>query len=654
MEVLGMKNTIIRVGIVLVSTLTFVHPALIAQNQFPVEREWLAVHPRLSGMFNFHSPSFNNFGSVVDCGIFERGSGFGIGGGLTIEIPLGGSFHAGIGFLYTNRKGKLYTKNDSEPANDSISNTVINVVSENSLTVNLPYLEIMPELRAEIAEIGKVSIRSFGGIRFGIPLSPTYLQERRIVSPDYATYKINGKQTLDLSNGTQPIREMPSMQLGFSAGLESMLPIGKTSFFTQQIGIDYNIGNVATNVNWTVMSIRADLGLRFSLLSSPPPPPEPPVQKKPDTPVVVVVPPPPPPPPIPTLSVQLRDVNAKLQTGNELRASFPLVNAVFFDANSADIPERYFKNNNTPFETDDVVEYHRGILRSIANIMKQNPKASFVLEAATSGTDEKEGLALAKRRAETVKDALEGLGVPAQKISVKTMLLPRVPSNQEYAEGKAENRRVDIIVNDAPLQEYVARQKFMQLTGNVRLVCEMANLRGDVNVITNIGSEQKFSSSAERKIDFNERIKEDAGQFTIEANASGPSSIASRDELAINLSTLNREQIELNTAPFDAILRFDYNSNDLSQANKDLIRQLAELLPAGSTIEILGSADILGEEQRNKELSERRAKSTETFIRSVSGSKFTIVSSIAETNKFDDSKPEGRFLNRSIRIRVKQ
>jgi outer membrane protein OmpA-like peptidoglycan-associated protein len=99
-------------------------------------------------------------------------------------------------------------------------------------------------------------------------------------------------------------------------------------------------------------------------------------------------------------------------------------------------------------------------------------------------------------------------------------------------------------------------------------------------------------------------------------------------------------------------LRFDYNSSVLSDDNKDLLRQLLRALPQGSTISLLGSADALGDETSNLELSSKRAAVTESFVRSVAGEKFVLETAVSQT-KVDETLPEGRFLNRSIRIRVR-
>ena len=124
---------------------------------------------------------------------------------------------------------------------------------------------------------------------------------------------------------------------------------------------------------------------------------------------------------------------------------------------------------------------------------------------------------------------------------------------------------------------------------------------------------------------------------------------ASQRDTTIQINTLPRTEVELRTDGFSAILRFEYNSSVLTDDVKGLLRQLAERLPEGSTIRIQGSADVLGSQARNQELSEQRAENTRNYIRSIVGSRLKLEAS-GTSEPFSDDTPQGRFLNRSIRV----
>jgi outer membrane protein OmpA-like peptidoglycan-associated protein len=111
--------------------------------------------------------------------------------------------------------------------------------------------------------------------------------------------------------------------------------------------------------------------------------------------------------------------------------------------------------------------------------------------------------------------------------------------------------------------------------------------------------------------------------------------------------------VDLNLDNFLAILRFDYNSSQISDENKELLKQLSTRLPNGATIQILGSTDELGTPQRNAILAKERAENTRNYIQSISKDKF-IIEIGTNYEKFPEATPQGRFLNRSIRIKVKK
>ncbi len=623
------------------------------QAQSLVEREWLAIHPRAGVGYTSHSSTIVSFEGVQDCGLFDHGSQVSPEFSLSLETPVLHSLYVGLGVRYTDRSVSLYAQNTSLPAADVTKpGGVVTVLFENSINTTLHYLDLIPELRYEISQIGRSHQRLGIGFIAGFASSATYDQQQRIVSPENVVYTMNNRQTVSISNGTHDISDINKPLIGLSLSVENLLPVGSSSFFTQQVTIEKTLNDVVASAPWKTLAIRGDIGFRFSLRSAeqvqaPPPPPPPPVEKPAVTQTFQ------PPPPLPILTAHIENVNAYLQTGHELKASTALVNAVFFDHNSAEIPLRYYRHGQLIEETDDAVEYHRQILASIAGIVSANPNSSVVLEGATSGSDET-GIDLATQRADAVRQALIAYGIDAKRISTKAAVSPRNPSNAEYAQGREENRRVDIQLVNAPLQEYVAREQFVQLKGEATISIEAMNFKnGEIIVQSPAFKEQVFEQSGSRKVELNQRLSSDSGRYSLEIASHAAPSLNSNDHQDIDLQSLRREQIVLNLQSFDAILRFDYNSSEFSQANKDLLRQLVSKLPAGSTIQVLGSADAIGDEASNRQLSERRAASTENFIRSVGNNSFKIVSSVS-TDKFNESRPEGRFLNRCIRIRVSE
>jgi outer membrane protein OmpA-like peptidoglycan-associated protein len=112
------------------------------------------------------------------------------------------------------------------------------------------------------------------------------------------------------------------------------------------------------------------------------------------------------------------------------------------------------------------------------------------------------------------------------------------------------------------------------------------------------------------------------------------------------------DTVELDVRRFRAILRFDYNSSELSPEVRERLRQLVEFLPAQARVVIYGSSDALGTERRNVELTEERARKTAQFLHQLAPWLLVRTLPLPASWKFSERFPEGRFLNRSIWIEL--
>lgn len=624
----------------------------ICANAQTTNKEIIALHPKISLLYNGLSSANSNFkGANPDCDTLP--SGYGIGGalGIFVERRLSDRTFAGLGVSYVNRSGKL-NKNNIYPMRDTISGAVENVNIEDAIDLKTSFLEFQPEFRFTIADNFLSGPLRIGlGARLALPLAPTFEQSREVVSPEDFYLESGGAKTKKLLIASGDITTKSSMLYGLTVGLENMLKVGANSFLTEQLSFDYNFNSLTEDADIKHFAVKLDFGLRFGFIESEKAPELPPAPKpapKPETkpePVVLE----------PALAVEDLKFEGKIKTGEEILASLPIVNSIFFEPNSSTLPGKYILS--APMQRNwfagDPVESHKEVLVRIAQILSQNPTAQVVLEGATAGPAlEPEGIALAQKRAESVRDAFIAIGVPADKISIKALSKPTNPSNQEFAEGVEENRRVDIVLKSAPLQEYVAFSQFSILSGKLEAALKIENVgdKAKIKISTNaterpLGFQERLSIPVERRL----QMDETAAQFYLSMEYEGA---RARKETTVDLAALPQENIERNLNNFNAILRFSYDSSVLTDDNKRLLDQLAKLLPGGSTIKILGSADALGTQERNAELSRERAQATENYIKSVAGDKFKFETGV-NSSKFDESVPEGRFLSRSIGIRVK-
>ncbi len=620
-----------------------------------VYSEVFAVHPKIGVGFNLYKSVLVQFENSVDCGLFVSGKGFGYSGALFFEKRISSDAHIGLGAMYIDRSG-VFVLESLIPSREVNATDIEWVKTENRLEPNISFLEFSPELRYTlIDDFINGPLRLAGGFRLGIPITKTFYQKEVIISPDKAKFISTNSNERLIADAD--IKTIQSLHYGISVGIENMLKIGNHKYFTQQINFDYNFNNVCTDVQWNLYSLRLDLGFRFGIMEKqdsifPEPIKEEPVIETPlltEKDKVVLE-------PILTLEFVDEVPNLQIQSGDELLATLPLVNAVFFSSNSSEIPKDYItKDTVLPSQFyGNAVDNRKYILLRIADLVRKNANAKIIVHGATAGAEnEPIGIELARKRAESVKNSLVNLGIPDSIITSKFSLLPIYPSNQDYPEGKLENQRVDIFIQNAPLQEYVGFQKYAEVTGTVNIKIEHENLKELNEVILEPFFYDTLiicSQPGIFNIPVKQRINIESDSFELSAELSYRNIIKETNK---SFSKNDYEVIgkELLLKNFNAVLRFDYNSSELSQENKELLNQLVRKIPENATIVINGSADALGSEQQNIQLAMQRAKAAEDYINQITQMQFTIVTD----NKFlkhSEKTPEGRFFNRAISIKI--
>ncbi|MFC2132071.1 OmpA family protein, partial [Bacteroidota bacterium] len=630
----------------------------VRQEAFPADpaiaqyTEIMAIHPKAGAGYNIYKSSFVNFQGSIDCGLFESGSGFGYSAGLFTEKEILNGAYIGLGLSYVDRGGILIIENPLpfREIEDFESN---NVKLENQLSADISFFEINPEFRYTLFDdFINGPFRIFAGFRLAFPVNRSFSQKEVIVSPDDQVFDSTNSRERLIAEGD--ITSIQSLHYGFSAGIENLLKIGKHTHFTQQLIFDYNLNDVCKDINWTVYALRLELGIRFGIMEENeliiPEIPEIDTVKtlKVDTLVLE-----------PFLSIQFTDEKPDLyiSSGDELLATLPLVNAVFFNTNSSDIPDNYLQKDTMmpSFFYGDAVKKRKYVLLKIADIVKKNPNAKIIIIGSTSGLEnEAEGLELARKRADNVKNVFKGLGISENLISTSYNILPQSPSNPDFEEGVLENQRADILIQNAPLQEYVGFQKFAEANGLIKIQIDFENLPEINEVILEpffYDTMIVCSKPGIYTIPVKKRIDINKNSFRLSAEVSYRNIIKNADT-AFTVKDFNTIQKELLLENFRAVLRFDYNSAVLSTENKELLNQLISKIPKNAEIIIKGSADALGTEQQNIELANQRAKVAEDYINKItnSGLKIEIENKFV---KFPEQTPEGRFFNRAISIEIK-
>lgn len=615
---------------------------------FKFDEELFTIFPKIGFNYDYYLVNFGGFEGSVNCGLFDKGFGWGIPLSLTLEKYFDNSMFGELQFGFNYGSG-LLVQEITFPMRDLNNGNIVKITTENQIKMDLSFFEINPSIGYNVLTKDNYVSRLVGGLRLGVPVIKKFTQKEVITSPINAVFtNINNIRTKErpLASGTITTANAPIISL--DAGIEALTD----KFGTYKLSFGYTLNNFTSDGDWKAFSTRLEIGYRI------------PVWKEKELPVKIIEEPVKPIPvivekvekPAPIVNIRNLKVEGKIEVGNELLASVPIVNDVFFATNSSEISNEYLVNEQPKSVfTGDAVALHSYLLPRIAEIMKKNSSANIVLQSSTSGEPNETNLTeLSKSRAENVKNALISLGVPSSKIKMEYLTYPKNPSNEEFEAGKLENQRVDIILQNAPLQEYVDLQKYADFKGKVTFDAMLLNTDNEkVTIKNNLTSNTlEITKSGQYEIPLDYRLEDNYSNNDLELTYTYRDSVQTASE-KIDYNKFLTERVDLNLDNFLAVLRFDYNSSQISNENKELLRQLISKLPEGASIEILGSTDELGTQQRNLILAKERAENTRNFIQSISKDKFRIEIG-TNTDKFPEDTPQGRFLNRSIRIKVKK
>ncbi len=363
----------------------------------------------------------------------------------------------------------------------------------------------------------------------------------------------------------------------------------------------------------------------------------------------------------------------------------PILNYVFFDKNSSEIPERYVqisRESSKFFDPDalsdlETFELYYRLPDIVGYRMNQFPGAKIELIGANSGADENNNLALSRRRAQNLRNYLTDVwNIDSDRITISVRNLPSVPSNVNFPEGLEENRRVEIRSSDFSIIEpvffsdtlltsgsdnvfFVVRSEnfdcvegeFVAQAGSKTLkaiadLCEPLYL-GDTNDDLRNETIEFDLKEFLREIGDSEFVVGAIGAKTVDGEVFIATDTIRVDKITIRDKQLNNsgdKRIDI----FSLIL-FDFDASRLSENHRKIIDIVNEYLRPNSTIEVAGYTDRIGEETYNLNLSRRRAESVANELKKSPAK--TV--GFGESEKlYDNSLPEGRFYSRTVVITI--
>ena len=379
-----------------------------------------------------------------------------------------------------------------------------------------------------------------------------------------------------------------------------------------------------------------------------------------------------------------------------VRETFPILNYVFFDLGSTEIPERYVllkRNQVSDFKEDQLEVFtpkrlpgrssrqmiaYYNVLNILGDRMGKNPSAKISLV----GSSEK-GPADAKVLAEAVKTYLvDVFSINGSRIATEGRDKPRIPSEQpggtlELDLLREGDRRVSIESGSPALLMEFQSGPDAPLKP-VEIVAVQAAPLDSYITFNAVGAKEAFKSWSVEVKDENGNVQY-FGPYTQEAiSIPGKAILGSRPEgdykVAMVGTTNSGKTVKKETDVHMVLWVPDQNeegmrfsvvygfgdSKSIAMYEKYLTDIVTPKIPKNGTVIIHGYTDVIGDENNNEQLSIARANDVKSILQK----------SLAKTNRkdvtfkvygfgenenlaqYENTFPEERFYNRSVVIDV--
>lgn len=361
----------------------------------------------------------------------------------------------------------------------------------------------------------------------------------------------------------------------------------------------------------------------------------------------------------------------------------PLLNYVYFETGEGVIPGRYVlftdKTGTGAFKESELKgamdKYHH-ILNVIGKRLTEHPEARIRIAGCNAHYGVERGkLNLSRRRAETVQSYLKDIwGIDPTRMDIEARSLPAMASANRVNEGRAENQRAEIY-SDSPAIVDTIKSTYMEAMSDVKEIRLLPQIQagygvahwaieimGDDAVIRSADGEGKPAPAyafnlkdlglrgigAYKNLSVRMEVIDEKGQSY--KTVSAPSSITfiKREEQVAQKT--GHKALEKY-----ALILFDFDRADIKEQNKAVLDQIIERirqLPA-ARVKIVGHTDIIGKEDYNLRLSERRARAVYDQILDggITASERITYEGIGSRDPlYDNGLPEGRALNRTVTV----
>lgn len=391
---------------------------------------------------------------------------------------------------------------------------------------------------------------------------------------------------------------------------------------------------------------------------------------------------------------RVKETNPKLASYNGLVMEqvetwdlYPLLNYLFFDAGSSDIPERYIlfeSEKETVGFTDTTIAggtldkyYH--LLNIYGYRMKKHPTAKIeIVGCNDANTKEEKTANLSKDRATIVYNYLKDVwGIEDSRMKLTVRNLPAVVSNLKDSLGIVENRRVEILSSEWEIMKPVFDRDPKTFPQPVTMNYTLKNGIEDELVVRrrveiSRGSEKWKTLTDIGVIDpiYTWDWKNESGKYptdntpytaqlivTTNTGAECVSDPINIPVLQVRTEDKKIERIKDSTLENYSLILFPFDRHDAGPINERIMRDYVyDRCMPNSNIEVIGHTDVVGLYDHNQRLSERRANTVYNGIMKTTKGQVGVISKrgVGEDEPlYNNILPEERFYNRTVHVRIK-
>ncbi len=632
---------------------------------------------------NSHNVDFRALPGVPSCcPAYRSGSGLTPTLGLLHHIPLSGEFGLQLRTGYDVRS--VLFESDEPTTVVNTFGEVIDGTIHHSLDVRLHYLNL--DFLGSYRLFGALSLTAGGGL--AIPLGQDYEQDELLREPATGTFE-NGSRRRNAFKGD--VEDAAHIQTLLRIGLTYELPLTASGNWrlVPELLFSRGLASPVSELEWSVQALSAGLSLRFLPFERPAPErvdyPEyeelPPPESESDSTVIAQIDGP---LPLPTLEASIEAVGLDslgkeypevIYEVEEFVSLFfqPLLPYIFFDANSAVIPERYAQLEPEAVDSvslsalatnGSILQTYYHILNVVGKRMQLHPAANLTLTGCNAGEGaEKANIDLSRARAEKVKQYLTDVWqVAPGRIRVEARNVPRAASLETTPSSIQENRRVELSSDEAAILEPVIAHNIVRtvspprirLFPRVEAIAGIDHWEATLSQGSSLLKRWRGRGTPPQRIDweFPDNLAISSENFAVVLNVrDSADQNLTTDPARLGLETLTmvrkkrerRQDMEIERF----IVLFPIRSAELDQVNRRIVSFISSRIEANSGLRIIGYTDMLGDEKYNDRLASERAASVAVEL----GIPEARIEGFGETaTLYDLSLPEGRCYTRTVEV----